>query len=105
MSCDLLDTESPGPHHVGDARGLLEDGWDLVIAHPPCTLLSRVGVRWLTDPGPSTETVLKGQDRLDAIPAAVDLFLAFLNAPVPRVAVENPKMLKQARDLGIGAPT
>jgi hypothetical protein len=37
ISCDLLASERPGPHYQGDARDLLADGWDLLVAHPPCT--------------------------------------------------------------------
>ena len=47
ISCDLLPTERPGPHHQGDVRDLMGEPWDLVIAHPPCTYLSNSGVRWL----------------------------------------------------------
>ena len=42
ISCDLLPTESPGPHHQGDVRPLLREPWDLVIAHPPCTRLTNL---------------------------------------------------------------
>ena len=47
MSCDILPAETPGPHYLGDVRDILGDGWDLMIAHPPCTYLSRAGERWL----------------------------------------------------------
>ena len=47
MSCDLLPTESPGPHIEGDVLEVLDDGWDLMVAHPPCTYLTNSGVRWL----------------------------------------------------------
>ena len=51
-SCDILPTESPGPHHCGPVEELLSDPWDMIIAHPPCTYLCNSGVRWLhTDPG------------------------------------------------------
>ena len=40
MSCDLLPTDSPGPHYQGDVRDILNDGWDLLVAHPPCTYLT-----------------------------------------------------------------
>ena len=48
MSCDLLPTESPGPHYQGDVRDVLHQGWDLMIAHPPCTYLSVSGMHWTT---------------------------------------------------------
>jgi hypothetical protein len=47
MSCDLLPTERPGPHRVGDVLDILDQGWDLMIAHPPCTYLTNAGVRHL----------------------------------------------------------
>jgi hypothetical protein len=80
MSCDLLPTDVPGPHHQGDVRDVLDDGWDLMVAHPPCTYLSVSGMHWtargLRDPQ-LTEDALA--------------FVRFLlDAPIPRVAIENP---------------
>lgn len=46
MSCDLLDTEVPGPHYKGDVFDILGEDWDLMIAHPPCTFLSGSGLHW-----------------------------------------------------------
>ena len=45
MSCDLLETESPGPHYKGDVRDVLYDPWDMMIAHPSCTYLSVSGLQ------------------------------------------------------------
>ena len=45
-SCDLLPTEIPGQHTQGDVLEILDDGWDLIIAHPPCTHLAVSGARW-----------------------------------------------------------
>ena len=88
-SCDLLPADDDSPHHIqGDARALLSDGWDLLIAHPPCTRLCNSGVRWLA------ERNLWAEMREGA-----DLFLTFLNAPVRCVAVENPVMHRYARDI------
>lgn len=88
-SADLLPAENGSPHHIqGDARKILSDGWDLLIAHPPCTRLCNSGVRWLHE-----------RDLWDDMREACALFLAFLNAPVPRVAVENPVMHGHARAL------
>ena len=47
MSCGMLPSETEGPHYQGDVRDVLGDGWDLMIAHPPCTRLTNSGVRWL----------------------------------------------------------
>lgn len=49
MSCDLLPTDVDGPHHQGDVRDILNDGWDLMIAHPPCTYLTVSGNKWMND--------------------------------------------------------
>ena len=85
VSCDLLPTEAPGPHIVGDVLPLLRQPWDIVIAHPPCTYLSRAGARWLHRDGKVCP------ERLSQIQEAKDFFLACLNANAPRVAVENPR--------------
>lgn len=78
-SCDLEPAETPGNHHQGDVRDLLEpDRWDLLIAHPPCTDLAVSGARWFKS---------KGRARQDT---ALELVRTLLTAPVPRIAVENP---------------
>jgi len=78
-SCDLLPTERPGPHIQGDVLEVLKDGWDLMIAHPPCTYLSRAGARWWG-----------GDNREWAALEAAQLVRALWEAPIPRVAIENP---------------
>lgn len=86
-SCDLLPADDGSPWHIqGDAREILSNRWDLLIAHPPCTRLCNSGVRWLAE-----------RDLWAEMREACDLFLAFLNAPIPRVAVENPVMHGHAR--------
>jgi hypothetical protein len=79
MSCDMLPSETPGPHYQGDVRDVLGDGWDLMVAHPPCTYLSRAGARWWKVPG--------RQELADEAAAFVALLWA---APIPRIAIENP---------------
>jgi hypothetical protein len=98
MSCDLLPTESPGPHHQGDVRELLGEGWDLMVAHPPCTYLTNAGVRWLQgDLGHKmAATSLVGEARWTAMYEGAALFRDLLAAPIPRIAVENPIMHKYA---------
>lgn len=77
-SADLLPADDGSPFHLqGDARLHLRDGWDLLIAHPPCTHLSVSGARWFNE---------KREVQQDAL----DFFCRFLCAPVPRIAVENP---------------
>lgn len=77
-SCDLEATEVPGPHYQGDVRDLLEPGrWDLMVAHPPCTHLAVSGARWWA-----------GREAEQA--AALAFARELLDAPVPRIALENP---------------
>ncbi len=78
VSCDLLSTESPGPHVQGDVRELLEDGWDLMIAHPPCTHLAASGARWFKEKRVEQELALD----------FVRLLLA--QDHIPHICVENP---------------
>lgn len=96
-SCDLLPAEDGSNKHlVGDARSYLGMGWDLLaVFHPPCTRLCNSGVRWLSNP-PAGKTA--DQIRAELVEAA-DLFSAFWNAPIPRIAVENPVMHKHAKAL------
>lgn len=94
-SCDLLPAEDGARQHIiGDVRDILHDGWDLMVAHPPCTRLANSGVRWLTKP-PAGRTLADMWRELDE---GADLFAACWNAPVPRVAVENPVMHRHAKE-------
>jgi hypothetical protein len=96
VSCDLLPSESNkigGGHYQGDARDLLDKGWDLLIAHPPCTRLTNAGVRWLNGP-PKGRT---SEEMWQEMREGAELFGAFLNAPIPRICVENPVMHKHAK--------
>ncbi len=93
-SCDLLPAEDDSDRHViGDARDMLNDGWDLLIAHPPCTRLANSGVRWLHRP-PRGRTL---EDMWRELQEGADLFAAFLGAPAPRVCIENPVMHRHAK--------
>lgn len=98
MSCDLLPTEKPGPHHTGDVRDVLGGGWDLMVAHPPCTYLTNAGVRWLSgDYGHKMAPgSLVGKERWAAMRSGAALFRDLLNAPIPMIAVENPIMHRYA---------
>ena len=76
-SCDLLPSETPGNHIEGDVLQHLNDGWDLMIAHPPCTYLCVSGARWF-------------KDRLQEQDEAVQFVEELLDAPIPHIAIENP---------------
>lgn len=60
VSCDILPTESPGPHYEGDVLEILDDGWDLMVAHPPCTYLANSGVSWLYRKDERWQDLIKG---------------------------------------------
>ena len=96
-SCDLLPAEDGSNRHiVGDARDLLNDGWDLLmVAHPPCTRLCNSGVRWLTKAPPGRTLA----DMWAELETGAALFSAFWNAKIPRIAVENPVMHRHAKML------
>jgi site-specific DNA-cytosine methylase len=84
MSCDLLETETPGPHYQGDVRDILGDGWDLMICHPPCTHLSVSGARWF-------------KDKLTEQAEALDFVRMLLDAPIAKIALENPVSIISSR--------
>ena len=84
MSCDLLPTEAPGPHYQGDVFDIIDHGWDLMIAHPPCTHLAVIGARWFKDKQNEQVEALKFVGRL-------------LDAKVPRIALENPISIISSR--------
>lgn len=77
VSCDLLPSERSGPHYQCDVRDVIGNGWDLMIAHPPCTHLAVSGARWFKD---------KQQEQAEAL----EFVRLLLNVPVPRIALENP---------------
>lgn len=84
VSCDLLPTERRGPHYQGDVRTILNDGWDMMIAHPPCTYLAVSGARWFA-------TRAKEQEE------ALAFVRLLLEASIPRIALENPVSIISTR--------
>lgn len=79
ISCDLLPTESNGPHYQGNVLDIINDGWDMMIAHPPCTDLAVSGAAWF-----AKKRADGSQKR------SIDFFMALVNAPIPRICIENP---------------
>lgn len=96
-SCDLQPSEDGSNRHIiGDVREVMLLGWDLLaVFHPPCTRLCNSGVRWLHTPPPGKSAA---QMQAELIEGAA-LFSAVWNAPVARIAVENPVMHKHAKAL------
>lgn len=115
-SCDLLPADDRSNRHiVGDVRDMLHWGWDLLmVAHPPCTRLCNSGVRWLREPptklNPAHHTLaeiaayelMNRDQRLEFMWQKLDegaaLFSDCWNAPIERVAIENPVMHQHAKD-------
>ena len=97
MSCDLEPTESPGKHYQGDVLDILDDDWDLLIAHPPCTFLSNSSSKHLYIGMKKTEG--RSLDRWEKMKAAALFFRLLLRAPIKRKAIENPIIHYHAADL------
>ena len=89
-SCDLLPTEIPGQHIQGDVLEILDQGWDMMIAHPPCTYLTVSANKWLKDQPERKSGALVGAKRRKAREGAIRFFMELYNAPINRIAVENP---------------
>ncbi len=79
MSCDLLPTDSPGPHYKGNVFDVLDYPWDLMIAHPPCTDLAVSGAAWFAK-----------KKSVGAQQASASFFMTLAKADIPRIAIENP---------------
>ena len=84
MSCDLLDSEVTGNHYKGDVRDVINDGWDLMICHPPCTHLAVSGARWFKE---------KQKEQAKAL----EFVELLLNAPIPKICLENPVSIISSR--------
>ena len=87
MSCDILPSATPGKHYQGDVRDVLDDGWDLMVAHPPCTYLSVSGMHWTT----------RGLRDPQLTEDALDFVKLLMGAPIRRIAVENPVSVISSR--------
>jgi hypothetical protein len=79
ISCDLKPSLRPGPHYQGDVRDIINTGFDLMVAHPPCTHLAVSGARHFEE---------KRRDGRQQ--QAIDFFMEMVNAPIPKIAIENP---------------
>ena len=86
MSCDLLPTDRPGPHYQGDIVDILSDDWGLMVAHPPCTHLAVSGAKHFA---------AKQADGRQA--AALEFVRMLMDAPIPRICVENPVSIISTR--------
>ena len=80
VSCDLLPTDREGPHYQGNVQDILGNGWDMMIAHPPCTYLASMGIWWNH----------KRPERWPLTHAARDFVAMLWAAPIPKIVIENP---------------
>ena len=87
MSCDLLPTDAPGPHYQGDVFDVITDGWDMMVAHPPCTYLSVSGMHWTT----------RGLRDPKLTEDALAFVQLLLDAPIKKIALENPVSIISTR--------
>lgn len=87
MSCDLLPTEQKGPHYQGNVLDIINDDWDMMIAHPPCTYLAVSGMHWTT----------RGLRDPQLTEDALDFVQALMNAPIERICIENPVSVISSR--------
>jgi hypothetical protein len=94
VSCDLLPTDSPGPHYQGDVFDIIHKGWDMMIAHPPCTYLTNAGVTWLYNKD-KTPNLQRWADMAEG----AMFFKALLEANIPKICIENPIMHKYAKEV------
>lgn len=89
ISCDLLPSDSnSGPHYQGDVFDIINDGFDLMIAHPPCTRLANSGVRWIAE-----------RNLWNEMREAAEFYIKLRNAPIAKKCIENPIMHKYAKEL------
>lgn len=86
MSCDLLPSETPGNHYQGDVFDVIDDCWDLMIAHPPCTHLAVSGARHFV------AKIADGRQQ-----AALDFVQRLLDADIPKICLENPVSIISTR--------
>jgi len=87
MSCDLLPSDVPGLHYQGDVLNIINDGWDLMIAHPPCTYLSVSGMHWTT----------RGIRDPKLTEDALQFVQMLMDAPIKHIAIENPVSVISSR--------
>ena len=85
ISCDLLSTDSPGPHYQGDVFDIINDGFDLMIGHPPCTYLTITGNKWMK-PEFKKRFPSREEDRKQAI----EFFMRLVESDISRICIENP---------------
>ena len=97
VSCDLLPSERPGPHYQGDVLDILDDGWDLLIAHPECRFLANSGAKHLYTGMRKVNG--RNPDRWTKMRLAAEFFNKLRNCKIPKRAIENPVIHRHAKKL------
>lgn len=103
MSCDFLPTEADVPHYQGDIFDVIDDGWDMIIAHPPCTFLCVTGNKWFYHPDdkhlPAEQRRAHPRfpNRMADREKAVDFFMAIAESPIKKKCIENPVGIMSTR--------
>lgn len=88
ISCDLLPSEIKGNHYQGNVKDILYDDWDMIIAFPPCTYLSKAGARWMFPKGKLNK------ERYEKAKKAKEFFMMFYNHPCKKICIENTQQMK-----------
>ena len=95
VSCDLLPSDSDfGHHYQGSVFDIINEGWDMMIAHPPCTYLTNAGVTWLYNKDKS-----RNEKRWEDMREGAEFFKRLLDANIPKICIENPIMHKYAKEV------
>jgi hypothetical protein len=103
LSCDLLPTDVDGPHYQGDVFDIINDGWDLMVAHPPCTYLTVAGVRWLYHPEDRHLPTAQRRrhpnypNRLQDQEDGLAFVQRLMGVDIPAIAIENPVSVISSR--------
>jgi len=85
ISCDILPSDRTGPHYQGNVLDIIDNGFDLMVAHPPCTYLAVSGCRWLYNKDKS-----RNEERWENQRKALEFVQLLMDAPIPRICIENP---------------
>lgn len=103
VSCDIIPTSSPGPHIQGDVLEVINEGWDMMIAFPPCTYLTSTGLKWFYHPEDYKLPVYARRphprfpDRQKQREDGIDFFMSMINASIPKIVIENPVGIMSTR--------
>lgn len=90
ISCDLEDSDDSGPHYKGNIFDIINDGFDLLIGHPPCTYLTVTANKWMKEQPERKSGALVGSERMKAREESILFFMKLWNSNIPKKSLENP---------------